>query len=112
MTQGLHSFEYEVEKATDDSTGVVTTTIHCHGRLVAENSGQLKELVKPLIPQGGKIVLDMKELTYLDSSGLGTLASLKASAVKEGYCRLVLENLTPRVKELLSLTRLMEVFAS
>jgi anti-anti-sigma factor len=104
-------FHYEVEKSGDESAGTLTTII-CHGRLVGETSGQIKELVKPLIPQGGRIVLDLTDLAYLDSSGLGTLVGLKVSAAKEGYCRLELVNLSPRVKELLRLSNLTQLFAS
>ncbi len=104
-------FRYEVEKSEDESIGKVTTII-CHGRLVSENSSQIKDLVKPLIPQGGHIILDLTDLAYLDSSGLGTLVGLKVSAAKEGYCRLELVNLSPRVKELLRLTNLTQLFAS
>ena len=104
-------FHYEVEKSADESKGTITTIV-CHGRLLGENSGQIKELVKPLIPQGGRIVLDLTDLAYLDSSGLGTLVGLKVSAAKEGYCRLDLVNLSPRVKELLRLSNLTQLFAS
>ena len=77
---------------------VPITTILCHGRVVNETSGQLKEVVKPLIPLGGHIVLDLTDVSYVDSSGLGTLVGLKVSALKEGYCKLELVNLSPRVK--------------
>jgi anti-anti-sigma factor len=109
---GHEGFHYEIEKSTDPATGTATTTIHCHGRLVATTANGLKDLVKPIIPEGGHIVLDFADLAYMDSSGLGTLVGLKATAVKEGYCRLILENLTPRVKELLSLTNLLGMFSS
>ena len=79
---------------------------------MSENSGQIKELVKPLIPLGGRIVLDLTDLGYLDSSGLGTLVGLKVSALKEGYCKLELVNLSPRVKELLRLSNLTQLFSS
>jgi anti-anti-sigma factor len=104
-------FHYEIEKSEDETTGALTTII-CHGRLVSENSGQIKELVKPLVPLGGRIVLDLTDLNYLDSSGLGTLVGLKVSAVKEGYCKLELVNLSPRVKELLRLSNLTQLFSS
>jgi anti-anti-sigma factor len=104
-------FHYEVEKAGDEATGPITT-ISCHGKLVSETSGQVKEVVKPLIPFGGRIVLDLTNVSYLDSSGLGTLVGLKVSAVKEGYCKLELVNLSPRVKELLRLSNLTQLFAS
>jgi anti-anti-sigma factor len=104
-------FHYEVQKSEDEIGGGVTTII-CHGRLLGENTGQVKELVKPLIPLGGRIVLDLTDLSYLDSSGLGTLVGLKVSAVKEGYCKLELVNLSPRVKELLRLSNLTQLFSS
>jgi anti-sigma B factor antagonist len=84
----------------------------CHGKLVGETAGQVKEVVKPLIPLGGRIVLDLTDVSYLDSSGLGTLVGLKVSAVKEGYCVLELVNLSPRIKELLRLSNLTQLFAS
>src|ERR1700761_3670812 len=104
-------FHYEVQKSGDDTTGPVTTIL-CHGRIVSETAAQVKELVKPLIPLGGHIVLDLTDVTYVDSSGLGTLVGLKVSALKEGYCRLELVNLSPRVKELLRLSNLTQLFAS
>ena len=104
-------FHYEVQKSGDAASGPVTT-IFCHGRLVSETAGQIKEVVKPLIPLGGQIVLDLTDVSHLDSSGLGTLVGLKVSAVKEGYCRLELVNLSSRVKELLRLSNLTQLFAS
>jgi anti-anti-sigma factor len=104
-------FQYEVQKGQDESIGPVTTIV-CHGRVVSETAGQLKEVVKPLIPQGGHIILDLTDVSYMDSSGLGTLVGLKVSALREGYCRLELLNLSPRVKELLRLSNLTQLFAS
>jgi anti-anti-sigma factor len=105
------SFHCEVEKSGDKSTGTVTT-VKCHGRLVSDTAPQMKEVVKPLIPLGGRIVIDLTDLKHLDSSGLGTLVGLKASAIKEGYCTLVLANLSPHVRELLRLTNLTQMFSA
>jgi anti-anti-sigma factor len=105
------SFHCEVEKSADNSTGTVTT-VKCHGRLVSGTTDRMKEAVKPLIPLGGRIVIDLTDLKHLDSSGLGTLVGLKASAMREGYCTLVLANLSPHVRELLRLTNLTQIFSS
>ncbi len=102
---------YEMEKS-EVETGVPVTTLVCHGRLVSETAGQLKEAIKPLIPLGGRIILDLTDLSYMDSSGLGTLVGLKVSALREGYCRLELVNLSPRVAELLRLSNLTQLFSS
>jgi len=101
-------FYYEVQKSGDENTGPVTTII-CHGRVTSETASQLKEVVKPLIALGGRIVLDLTDLSYMDSSGLG---GLKVSALREGYCKLELVNLSPRVKELLRLSNLTQLFSS
>src|SRR6202012_1357235 len=103
------SFHYEVEKSEDENKWKVTT-ITCHGRLVSDNADQIKELVKPLIAEGGRIVLDFADLKYLDSLGLGVVVGLKVSALHQGLCKLELENLTPRLKQLLSMSNLMQLF--
>ena len=105
------TFHCEVEKLGDQNMGRVTN-VKCHGRLVSETSGEIKELVRPLIAGGGRIVLDLTDVSYLDSSGLGTLVGLKASAIKAGYCTLELVNLSPRVRELLRITNLTQLFSS
>jgi len=56
-------------------------------------------------------VIDFADLTYLDSLGLGALVGLKVSAINKGLCKLELVNLSPRVRELLSLTNLTELFS-
>jgi anti-anti-sigma factor len=105
------SLRLEVEKSTDELANKVTT-IKCHGRLVSETAGEMKDVVKPLIPLGGRIVLDLGELNYMDSSGLGTLLGLKASAIKQGYCMLELVNTTPRILELLRITSVTQYFST
>ena|ERR1700761_8034404 len=105
------TLSYEIEKSKDDHSQQITTLI-LHGRLVSETSGQLKEVIKPLIPEGGIIRLDLTDLNYMDSSGLGTLVGLKVSALREGYCRLELVNLSPRVADLLRLSNLSQLFSS
>jgi anti-sigma B factor antagonist len=103
-------FHYEID-SKDEPTGPVTTIV-CHGRVISQTSEQLKEVVKPLIPKGGHIILDLTDVNYMDSSGLGTLVGLKVSAMKEGYCKLELVNLSARVKELLRLSNLTQLFSS
>jgi anti-sigma B factor antagonist len=103
-------FHYEIEESVDPF-GLKVYTIKCFGKLVSETGDQLKEVVKPLIDKGGSaIVLDFANLSYVDSSGLGTLVGLKVSAVNKGLVKLEIENLTPRVLELLKITRLLDMF--
>jgi anti-anti-sigma factor len=104
-------FRYEVVES-QDAKNWKTTMIHCHGRLVNQTAGRLKDLVKPLIPEGGRIVLDFADLEYLDSSGLGALVGLKVSALRQGMVKLELVNLSPRLKDLLATTNLAQLFAN
>jgi anti-anti-sigma factor len=106
-----NSFHCEVEKLTDkDEAGNRVTVVMCHGRLVGVSVEQLKEVVKPLIADGGRVVIDLGDLEYLDSAGLGALVGLKVSAIRQGYCILELDHVTPRVLELLRLTHLTQMF--
>jgi len=105
------TFHYEMEESEDEAK-YITTTIKCHGKLVSENTAEIRALVHPLIQLGGRIVLDLTDLEYLDSSGLGALVGLKVSAINRGLCVLELVNLTPRVKKLLSITNLLQLFSS
>lgn len=108
----VDSFTYEVVKSPDDQHGNKVTTIKCHGKLISENTNEIKELVKPMIPLGGRIVIDLGDLNYLDSSGLGALVGLKVTAVKQGLVILEFVNMTPRVMELLRISNLVQTFAS
>jgi anti-anti-sigma factor len=103
-------FSCEVESSVVD--GVKVTTVRCHGRLINQTAGEVKETVKPLIPQGGVIEIDLTDVDFMDSSGLGTMVGLKVSALHEGYCTLKLVNLKPRIADLLTMTNLTQLFSS
>src|SRR6202140_3931191 len=107
------SLHCELEKSKDkDENGNQVTTIKCHGELVSNTAGEIKELVRPLIPLGGRIIIDLGDVKHLNSAGLGALVGLKASAIKQGPCRLELVNMTPGVLELLRITHLTQMFSS
>jgi anti-sigma B factor antagonist len=106
------SVQYEVNKSGPDSQGNKVTTVTCHGRLLSENSSELKELVKSLLPLGGRIVIDLSDVSHIDSSGLGALVGLKISAVKQGMVILQFVNMAPRVLELMRMTHVAELLSS
>ncbi len=109
----VNVFTCQVEKsANKDEFGNNVTTVSCHGKLVAETAAEMKGVVHPLIPLGGRIIVDLGDVSHLDSSGLGTLVGLKASAIRQGYCILEFANLTPRILELLRITNLTQMFSS
>ena len=105
------SFHYELEKSKDEN-GNQVTTIKCHGELVSDTAGQIKELVRPIILPGGRIIIDLADVKHLDSAGLGALVGLKTSAINQGLCILELANMTPGVLELLRITHLTQMFSS
>jgi anti-anti-sigma factor len=102
----------EIEESKNDQFGNKTRVVKCYGKLVSETTNQLRETVKPLLPEGGRIVIDLSDVDHLDSSGLGALVSLKASAVKQGLCILEFANITPRILQLFRVTKLQEILSS
>jgi anti-sigma B factor antagonist len=90
-----------------DSVSVVTP----YGRIAfGEGSNALREKVKSLIGEGKKqIVLDMKNIDYIDSLGLGALVAAHLSANTQGAA-MRLCNLGRKFSKLLQLTKLMTVF--
>jgi anti-sigma B factor antagonist len=97
-------------KITDrEVDGVEVLTLD--GRIVlGEETIALREKVKGLLAAGKKkIVLDLKNVSMIDSSGLGAMVSAHTSAKSAG-ATLRLCNLGSRTSELLQMTRLVTVF--
>ena len=81
------------------------------GRIVlGEESNALREKVKALLASGQKrVVLNMDNVTYIDSSGLGTLVASHTSARGQG-ASMKLSNLGSKFQEILQVTKLVTVF--
>ena len=81
------------------------------GRIVlGEESNALREKVKSLLASGQKkIVLNMDQVSYIDSSGLGALVAAHTSARAQGAL-LKLCNLGSKFQEILLVTKLVTVF--
>jgi anti-sigma B factor antagonist len=77
--------------------------------LFGEESVSLRIRVNDLLGKSPRIVLDLGDVTRIDSGGLGTLVALYASARKVGG-DIKLANLGNHVKEVLQITRLVTVF--
>jgi anti-sigma B factor antagonist len=79
---------------------------------LGEGQALLKDKINSLVHQGRKNVLvDLGGVTYIDSSGIGELASAFTSLARAGGS-IKLLNLTKRVKDLLIITKLLTVFDS
>jgi anti-sigma B factor antagonist len=84
--------------------------VDCSGRIIfGEESANLRDTLRDLIPQNKKIILNLSGVNYIDSGGLGTLVALYTSARNSGGC-IKLANLTQRVGDLLQVTKLLTVF--
>ena len=83
--------------------------VKLHGRLVAGTGDTLSAEVKPLFAGDKRVILDLTDLTHIDSMGLGTLARLYVSARSAG-CDLALVNLGAQMRRLLGTTNLLSVF--
>jgi anti-sigma B factor antagonist len=71
---------------------------------------QLRDAIRGLIGKGKKnVLLNMGEVSYIDSSGLGELVSAYTTA-KNQQAEVKLLNLTRKVHDLLQLTKLYTVF--
>ena len=67
-------------------------------------------LVRDLLNSGSKkIILNLAEITYIDSAGIGELVSTYTTVVNNGG-RLKLLNLTKKIHQLLTITKLLTVF--
>jgi len=83
-----------------------TTVVKCAGRLTVDVSGSFRREIKALIPSAKRILLDLTNLTYMDSSGLGAVVAHYVSAKAAG-CELRLANFNERVRELLGITKVL-----
>ena len=91
----------------DDSGDLVR--LRLHGKLTMGVSNQLHIRVKKLIPGHKRIVLDLSDLSHMDSSAGHTGRVVCLGAV--GGCSLELINLSHGIQKVLSLTNLLSVFA-
>jgi anti-sigma B factor antagonist len=87
------------------------TVVDVSGRItLGEGSSELRDALRDLVSKGNKkILLNLGDVSYIDSSGIGELVSGFTSVSNQGG-QLKLLNLTKRVKDLLQITKLYTVF--
>jgi len=85
--------------------------VDCSGRItLGEGSVVLRDIVKDLLSKGQKkILLNLGDVNYIDSSGIGELVSAYTTVRNSGG-ELKLLNLTKKVHDLLQITKLYTVF--
>ena len=82
-----------------------------HGKLtIGDGDELLKDKINSLVQQGHtKIVLNLGDVPYVDSAGLGQMVSSFRTVTRSGGS-LRLLNLTARIREVLTITKLLTVF--
>jgi anti-sigma B factor antagonist len=87
------------------------TIVDLSGRITLDDgSAALRETVKQLVGQGQKnVLLNLREVQFIDSSGIGELISAFTSTRDQGG-ELKLLNLTKKVHDLIQITKLYAVF--
>jgi anti-sigma B factor antagonist len=87
------------------------TVLDLKGRVtLGEGDELLKDKVNSLLNQGRrKLVLNLAEVPYVDSAGLGEIVRTYTTVSRQGGS-LKLLNLTKRIADLLSITKLLTVF--
>jgi len=99
------SLKYTLRRVGD------VTIIDLAGRIVlGEGSGQIRSIMKDILAAGNnKIIVNLAEIAYVDSSGLGELISAYASVTTSGG-QIKLENVQAKMADLLQITKLNTVF--
>ena len=87
------------------------TVVDVSGKMVAsDSSGRVKDKISSLIFQGEKqIVINLADVGYMDSSGLGEMIACHGSALRNG-AEVKLANAGNKIRDLLVTTRLVTVF--
>jgi len=87
------------------------TVLDLSGKIVlGEGSVTIRDAVRDVLAKGSnKILLNLADINYIDSSGIGELVSA-LTAVKNAGGALKLLQLTKKVKDLLQITKLYTVF--
>jgi anti-sigma B factor antagonist len=81
-----------------------------HGDVTMQNSGKLREeLLKLLEPGVSKLVIDLADVSFMDSAGVATLVEALRIQREAGH-RLVLVNPQPKVLSVFKISRLTDLF--
>jgi anti-sigma B factor antagonist len=82
----------------------------CHGRVMfGEEATALRDNLKEALKNTPRLVLNLSDVTYIDSGGLGTLVGVYSSARAAG-ADIKLTGLGQRLRDVLQITKLATVF--
>jgi anti-sigma B factor antagonist len=93
----------EPEKTTSE------TIVRATGRITSATSATLENTLRDLVSANKRVVLDLTNVDYIDSSGLGALVAVYMHATRAN-CELEIANPKSRIKDLFSRSGLGSVF--
>ena len=104
MSARDHSLDVRAEHEQD------VTILHLSGEIDLRTSPRLRGMFLDLIDEKpARIILDLSRVSYVDSSGIGTIVELKRRAMRD-QSPVVLVGLQNRVRSLFEITRLDKFF--
>ncbi|MGD0544874.1 MAG: STAS domain-containing protein [Candidatus Acidiferrales bacterium] len=101
LTGAVPSPDMKIEVETTPTEAIV----HCSGRITSGTAEMLKSTVRPLITEAKTVVIDLTNVGFLDSSGLGTLVGFWVSA-KKAKSKLKIVNAHQRIVDLFLMSNL------
>ena len=99
--------EITIERRTIEDVKI----LDCGGKIVlGQGTMTIRNMVRDILEAGGKkIILNLADVSYMDSSGIGELVSAYTTVANAGG-QLKLLHLTKRIEQLLAITKLLTVF--
>jgi len=85
------------------------TTVRATGRITSDTSATLENTLRDLVSDNKRVVLDLTNVDYIDSSGLGALVAVYMHATRAN-CDLEIANPRSRIRDLFSRSGLGSVF--
>ena len=104
-TEPLSSAEFNLQSERTTSE----TIVHATGRITSTTSAIFESRLRQLVSRNKRVVLDLTNLDYIDSSGLGALVAVYMHA-QRAKCDLEIANPKSRIKDLFSRSGLASVF--
>jgi anti-sigma B factor antagonist len=98
----------DLKMDTHEVNGV--TVVSCHGRVMfGEEASALRDYLKQVFAASSRVVLNLSNVSYIDSGGLGTLVGVYSTA-RSGGADVKLCGLGQRLRDVLQVTKLVTVF--
>jgi len=94
---------FRIEKNAEEAT------VYGSGRITSATSGLLQATLRGLITETKRIVLDLTNVNYIDSSGIGAMVTVYLAASRV-QCELKVVNAQARIRDLFEITKLSAVF--